>query len=253
MTITDAKLSAYIDGELADSELDMISQALQQDAMLARRVEQLKNSNHLIVAAYSDIDKTPMPQAVLDMLESTDTDERPENIALFPFHHLPKAAQQWAMPIAASMMLVVGLGLGMQITSKSTTIQRDKILAAGVIDKTSPLHHALEKVASLDTYIINATNDAAITPSLTFMSINDDYCREFTVTQHEMTSRAVACRKTTTWEIQLVALVPAKNVSSGGYSTASAGFNAQFDEFVDGLILDEPLDADEERALLNKW
>ncbi len=253
MTITDEKLSAYIDGELADSELDMISQALQQDDRLARRVEQLKSSNHLIVAAYSDIDKTPMPQAVLDMLESTDTAERPQNVVPFPFHRLPRAAQQWAMPIAASMMLVVGLGLGMQITPTGTAVQRNNVLAAGALDKTSPLHHALEKVASLDTYIINATNDAAITPSLTFMSVNGDYCREFMVTQNELTNRAVACRKTTTWEVQLVALVPAQNVEDGVYSTASAGFNAQFDEFVDGLISDEPLDADEEHALLNKW
>jgi hypothetical protein len=157
------------------------------------------------------------------------------------------------MPIAASMILVVGLGLGMQITSKNSAVQRDNILAAGVIDKTSPLHHALEKVASLDTYMTDAATDAAITPSLTFISVNGDYCREFTVMQHELSNRAVACRKATTWEVQLVALVQAKNVTDGGYSTASAGFNAQFDEFVDGLILNEALDADEERALLNKW
>ena len=253
MKITDEILSAFIDGELDDTDTDDVKEALLRDKALVRRLEQLKSADRLIASTYGAIDKTPMPTAVLDMLAPAELADGDDNIVRLPFHRIPAAVKAWAAPIAATLMFVVGLGLGAQFSAPDRDQNRGSILAAGEIDKAGALHLVLETVASAETYVVDAASGAAITPLLTFRTADGAYCREFTAVQGETTNRGVACRKENAWEIQFAARVPAAQTNPDAYSTASAGVSAQFDEIVDNMIAGEPLGPDEERTLLKRW
>ncbi len=250
MTVTDEKLSAYIDGELALDEIEAINNALKSDAALAARLAELKRPDRLIAAAYGEIDKEPMSEAIMDLLRPEAGDGGTAiggNIVRFPLS-LMRAPQKWAMPLAASVALAIGVGVGVQLTSDNGPERRENILLAGVIEAASPIHQALDSVPSSETYSLNG---ASVTPVLTFKSKEGDYCREFLVASDAVTSRAVACRMNDQWAVQF-AMVSDRNMDPDSFSTASTAASPAFDSFVDELMGDEPLASDDEAAIIKR-
>lgn len=251
MMITDEKLSAYIDGELALNEIEAIDKALNSDAALAARLAEMKRPDRLIAAAYGEIDKDPMPDRVMDLLRAAPGHAKSDNgkkIIRFPFQQFVSLPQQWATPIAAAVALAIGVGVGVQFISDNSPEQRENILLAGVIDAASPVHQALDSVPSSEAYSLNG---GSITPVLTFKSREGDFCREFSVTSDAVTNRAVACRVNDQWVVQF-AMVSDRNMDPGSFSTASAAASPAFDGFVDELMGDEPLASDDEAAIIKR-
>lgn len=257
MMIMDEKLSAYVDGELSDDEMERIRGAIDSDPLLATRVDKLKQVDHLIASACAEIDNEQMPSAVLEMLQPN-TNIRPtgnkENRgSVLSFKPAIQFSQRWrmsTMSMAASIIFVVAAGLGVQQALKPSGTE--SLLASNMIDQSNPLHHALERVASSQEYLVDLSGAITITPVLTFVSIGGDYCREFSLRTRDMTSRSVACRSQSGWKIQRTVKTSVQGSSlEGTYSTASSEIDEDFNAFVDDLMATSPLDAQEEAAIVS--
>ena len=250
MTISDEKLSAYIDGELSPSEVNEINEALKADPAVAARLERLKQPGALIAAGYGEIDDEPMPDSVMDLLRDTGDTENPgEKVIQFAPRPAAKSKASWAVPLAASVALAIGVGVGMQIAADRTN--RDGRLAyVGVIDQSSPVFAALESTPSATMV---ETPQGTIMPVLTFKSANGEYCREYVVANDVAARRAVACRNEGQWVTQFAALAPQNSVTPNGYSTASAEIATQFDSLIESMMADEALDTEQEAPLLGRW
>lgn len=258
MTLMDEKLSAYVDGELSDDEMERIRCTVDTDPLLAARVDKLKQVDHLIASTYAEIDNEQIPFAVLKMLQPN-TNIRPagnkENRdSLLSFKPVIQFFVRWrmsAMSMAASIVFVVAAGLGVQQALKPSGAE--SLLASNMIDQSSPLHYALERVASSQEYLADLPADIAITPVLTFVSIDGDYCREFSLRTENMTHRSVACRSQSGWEIQRTVKTGMQGSSlEDTYSTASSEIDENFNAFVDGLMATSPFDAQEEAAIVSR-
>ncbi|MBL4619987.1 MAG: hypothetical protein JKX88_07810 [Marinicaulis sp.] len=256
MIFPDEKLSAYLDGELSSDEMAKLRLALEKDPALSRRIKTLKQPDELIIAAYSDINTKPVPEPVMNLLQpespTIQTSVAGDNISHFPFHHLTKVAGQWTTPLAASLALAIGIGVGMQSAQHANTPIENAMLFAGVIDQTQPIHQVLESGRSAETVFLDDGQTASTTPVLTFKSTSGDYCREFILVANNFNNRAVACRGNEGWTIQFAAIGIVENIERGSYSTALPGVNAAFNTMVDELIDDVPLDAPTESALIQR-
>jgi len=252
MTITDEKLSAYLDGELAPDEMDAIRNAIENDNGLRAQIEKLIKADQIITAAYHDIDNAPMPQSVMNLLapRAAAAPADAGNVASFP-RRSAAAQPRWAIPMAAAVALAIGVGVGLQFAPRAHRPSDDTILLAEVIDQSSPIHQILESTRSAQTVYLEGADGASMTPVLTFKSASGDYCREFMLAEQGLTNRAVACRRRDGWAVQFAA-------ANGGaadpdvYATASVHFGPVFDAAVDALIDDAPLSAADELALIQK-
>ncbi len=254
MTLTDEQLSAYIDGELAASDMELIRRMLEDNDALSARLARLKRMDQIITAAYGSITDEPIPDPVLSLLapatNAPKSDLHSDNIFPLPNGrtlHIPK---QWHAPLAAAAALAVGVSIGLQL-SPNIHPNRTAPMIAGIIDKSSPLHAALETAPSAQPFMLGTDKGGAITPVLTFKSTDGRFCREFNLRSSTGGQRALACRLDGTWVVQFAAATNSK-AAGAVYSTASSDVAAQFNELIDVLIDDAPLDADEEAAIIEK-
>lgn len=240
MTITDETLSAYLDGELSGEDRARVEAAIAADASLQARVKELDGATRRFTAAIREADKAPMPAGVENLL-------RPKTDNVVAFNPRKQEPQKWAGPaaIAASLLaLVVAAGLfgnGPRGAGERLTI------AAGTIDRASPLHRALDRTASAEAAKVGG---ASIRPVATFRIAGGAICREFLAERGGGAVRAVACREDSQWSVKIAAQEAA---AGGGYQTAS-GPGAAIGAFIDGAIVGDALGVDEERALIAaKW
>lgn len=250
MIVTDEKLSAYIDGELSPGEVADLNKALQTDSTLAARLERLKRPDALIAAAYSEINDEPMPDGVMDLLRGTNSVESAdENVFQFTPKPVGKSPAPWITPLAASVALAIGVGVGMQIASDHTR-DNGQFAVAGVIDPSNPLYAALESTPS---GVTTETETGALTPVLTFRSVDERYCREFSINKDNQLSHAVACRTDAGWETRFAVFGSAAVRNNDQYSTASSSDDDNFETFVSTMMANDALSQNEEKALLGRW
>lgn len=239
MTITDETLSAFLDGELSGEEHAQVEAAIAADPALEARVSALAAATRRFAAAIREADKDPMPAGVADLL-------RPKVDNVVAFRPKKREQPKWAAPaaIAASLLaLVVAAGLFGDGPGGGARV----MIAAGPIDKASPLHRALDRTASAASEQIGRSS---IRPVATFRVAGGALCREFVASQEKGAVRAVACRDDRQWTVKIAATEAA---SAGGYQPAS-GPAAAISAYVDSAIEGDALGPDEERALIDaKW
>jgi anti-sigma factor RsiW len=239
MTITDETLSAFLDGELSGEERAQVEAAIAADPALEARLSALDAATRRFAAAIRETDAAPMPAGVEDLL-------RPKADNVVAFKPRKKERPKWAAAaaIAASLLaLVVAAGLFGAGPGGGERV----MIAAGPIDKASPLHRALDRTASADSAQVGRSS---IRPVATFRVAGGALCREFIAAQGAGAVRAVACREDRQWTVKIAA---EESPSAGGYQTAS-GPAAAIGAYVDSAIKGDPLGPDDERALIDaKW
>jgi anti-sigma factor RsiW len=100
LPVTDADLNAYVDGQLAESRLAAVEEALVRDPSLAARVAQAKGHNAALHDALDPWLAEPIPERLI-------------TAATGPAHGERRKSRRWMAPaFAAAAMLVVGLGVG---------------------------------------------------------------------------------------------------------------------------------------------
>jgi hypothetical protein len=243
MSWSDDRLSAYLDGELPQEEMEQLARDMASDKTLASRLDRLAAANRAFLAAASGIDAVPLPDRTRALLAGEKEEKgahvipfRPRRIAAFVMEHRAIAA---ALVCAAavyglSMSMLPGQGSGIPASS-------------GVIAANSPLHQALEQTASGET--VKLAGGLAVRPQLTFLTSDDAYCRQYALTSAGGTVEGIACRGGEGWRLQ-VASFAAGQAGQDDYQTAASGRSAALEAFIDANITGAPLNAEDETALL---
>lgn len=251
MKFTEEQLSAYLDGELPDKLMAAIKTAITKDPKIAGRVSALDMANQSIKAAYGDISEEPIPAEILALLGDKAVPIKRatmNNVVPFRARLSTFSASKWAAPLAASLAMMIGLTVG-----RGTLVAPDNNGAlfaqlTGTITTSSPLYDILETRPSAVEVRFDNGEDIAIKPTLTFQTVDGQYCREFQAQSEASALRGVACRSKTNWKI--LTLNQAERYAGEGYQTASGTSAEIVNQVIDTIIFGDPLSGEDENKLI---
>ena len=241
MNISDEQLSAFLDAELPESEMEMIRQQISEDENLANRLAELAMVDEQIAHHYSAIDARPLPDAITQLLASAPTETKAPvsaQIIAFPvWKKIQRGLQQHAA-IAACTLLVLGYGFIQLLPSA----------------QNSPLDNWSAITAALDTTASGSEQTLAqgqrIKPRLTFVNQAGNYCRQFFIGDANSGAESIACRVNGEWQADtIVAIEAVQNTAEYQTATNSA---AVLDERLDKIMQGDVLDAQQEADLIQR-
>jgi negative regulator of sigma E activity len=245
MNITDEQLSAFLDAELSNAEMDAIREQLLEDESVADRLAELALVDELVAASAKQIDARPISQAITTLLQEPSAIEDPSasqaepttaQIIAFPLWKRVQKALQQPLAAAASVALVIGFGLSQMLNHNSDS--NDWSAVAKVLDVVPS---GLVQVA---------TNGAEVKPRLSFKNHSGEYCRHFDLKNEQGQSENIACRQNGQW--QLTASIVSEKIQGGDYQTASggSGLDEALEEMIDGNVFNKNAEAD---AIAKRW
>jgi hypothetical protein len=233
MKISDEQLSAFLDAELPEDEMEMIRQGISEDESLANRLADLAMVDEQVARHYARIDEHPMPAAVSRLL---DEDSKPAtNVIAFPARKKLPGFQRYAA-VAACAAVLMGIGVVQWLPTDQAA--RDWNAIAQVLEQNpSGSEQSL-------------ADGSQVKPRLTFINKRGDYCRQFQLMERENATENIACRTNNQWE--LVTRVEQGTRVAGDYQPASGG--SKLDDALDEMIEGEAFDAiAEQRAIEQHW
>lgn len=235
MKISDEQLSAFLDAELPEQEMEFIRQQLSDDETLANRLAELAMVDEQIASHYAGIDQQPMPEAITQLLR--DEQSVTNNIIQFPLwkkmHH--KLQQHAAM--AASVALVIGFSAAQLLPGSNNA------------DNWNAIAQVLDNASSGTEQII--TDGSRIKPRLSFINQEGDYCRQFLVVDKNISAENIACRTNNRWQLTM-SIYSQQQAQPGEYQTATGG--SVLDSALDEMMQSDAFDAEaENRAIKNRW
>lgn len=249
----DATLMAYADGELDQETVIRLEAALANDADLRQRVAMFRKTRQLAKDAVRAAYDAPVPEALQQKVESLvkqdaehSSEPARDNVVPFAAAGKPSTAapprSRFALPMAASIALVVGLLGGLAINRLAVDSGAPVEIA---ILQQEGLADALGRVASGATAQLGGGDDRF----RAIASFKDDggaFCREFEVDQQDRTTLvAVACRQERKWNVQFAVVAGS---SAEGYAPASS--LEALDAYLSSIGASETLSADEEQQEL---
>lgn len=228
MKITDEQLSAFLDAELPEDQMQHIRKLLQQDEQLAERLAALAEVDLLLKQQVSLIDQTPVPDQVLALLDEPEQG----SVIRFPLWRRLAAPRQWHTAAAACMAFAAGYTLVLWQQQ----------------DPWSEIRLALETQPAGVIYQLEA--DSTLTPHLTFMDQQGRYCRQYQVRNKTELSQQLACRSADGW--QLEAMVNGSSKQELVYQTASGAqvLDPVIDQMISGQVLSLSI---EQQLIQNGW
>lgn len=238
MNLTDETLSAFLDSELTEAEMETVRDQLAADPALADRLAELASVDAELQAHYGSIDDRPMPESVTRMLEA-DHSRSPgperENVIAFPWWRRLRGHTGKAVAAA----IIAGVAMTQWLTLPS-----DGQRASPAVAKV------LESQPSGEVYEVNG--NTMLTPRLTFRNQAGEWCRQFRMDTEKSASEQIACR-TDGGAWQQVAREDAELLpEADSYQTATGG--KVLDQSLDQMMAESPLGPDEERTLLEqRW
>lgn len=229
--ISDEKLSAFLDAELPEAEMEIIREQLIEDENLANRMAELAMVDELVAMSYSTIDACPVPQAITQLLaEDAPKSETPKSetqsatIIAFPLLKKIQERVQQHAAIAAGVALVIGFGISQSL---HTNTADDWQSVARILDTTPS---GVEQLSA---------KGVQVKPRLTFTNKAGDYCRQFVMSAKNTTSENIACRTDNKWQLAATITVDAVK-DAGTYQTASGGslLDATLEQMASGDFFD---------------
>lgn len=236
MTISDEQLSAFLDAELPEAEMEQVRQHLIDDENLANRLAELAVVDEQIARHYAQIDGRPLPVAITRLL-AEEPDQTGNNVIQFPLWKRVQRGLQQHAAIAACTLLVIGFGMVQLLPGNNQSTNNWNAVAQVLEQNPSGNEQRLD-------------DGSRVKPRLTFINNSGDYCRQFQLIEHNKSSENIACRSNNSWEV--VISVQQKTLADGDYQTASGG--SLLDNALDEMMSSEAFDrAAEQQAINSRW
>lgn len=236
---TEEDIAALVDGSIDDEqEAAALRRVLEDDPEAQAYAEQVRTANALLREAFDVPADEATPAAIQAALFG-----EPDKVAVLK----PRRKISTWVPtsIAASLALVIGLGLGGGFDGAP-----DRVVAAlGNAPQDGPLHAALETLPS------GSTSEAGVQPMLSFRDGNGRVCREFDVAGElpEELEFGIACRTPTgQWHVEIVVAAPITEPGPDGFRPASGAGGTALDAMLDALDAGPSLAPEAEADLLQK-
>ncbi|MBD3641651.1 MAG: hypothetical protein HUJ18_11715 [Marinobacter sp.] len=237
MNITDETLSAFLDHELPEAEMQAVRDQLAADPALADRLAELASVDAELQTHYGAIDNRAMPEAVNRLLADelpAGAGGEPDNVIAFPWWR--RLREHTGKAVAAAV--IAGFALAQWLA----------VPGSGEDAGWAEVAQALETRPSGEPHAID---DTTVTPRLTFRNQAGDWCRQFQVQRPDHASEQIACRTGAgNWEPVAKVDVEA-GAAPDSYQTASGG--SVLDSTLDRLMAGPPLGRQEEQALMERW
>lgn len=241
MIISDEKLSAFLDAELAENEMESIRELISEDETLANRLAELAMVDAKIAQHYSTIDKRPLPDAVENLLASAPDVATPvpsATIIPFPLWKKVQRGLQQHAAVAACTALVVGFGLAQLLPGSQNSPLADWNAIAAVLDTAAS---GTEQTLA---------DDKQIKPRLTFINEQGNYCRQFRVSDAHTTTENIACRVGEQWQPGFTIYTQGEP-SDGDYQTATHSA-PELDQELDNIMQGDAFDAQAESTIIRR-
>jgi hypothetical protein len=228
---SDMMLMAYADGELDARAAESLRQAIAADAALAWRAERFRRSRDRSRQAYADVLAEPPPERLIAAIMR----DRP---AAASGAGTASLARHLALPIAASLMLLAGLGGYLAGRNTATPQGADLLGGPALAEAVGALLTGKEKTVSIGGAPVRLG-------VLATYEVEGGLCRSFEA--HGAAGEAVrglGCRFGAGWHVDFAVSVP----SGGGVIPAGSGPVASLDAYLDALGARGPLDREAERG-----
>lgn len=251
MKINDEILSAFLDGELPEAQMRQVRERLAEDPALADRLAELSATDEALVHHYSAIDERPLPEGLQQLLADSDTRFESEpgpakpsaQVIEFPLWRRARQALSQHAGLAASVALALGFGLA-QLTGTFTGT-----IAPNTADSWQPVAQRLDTLPSGASQSL--PDGREITPRISFVNQQGQYCRQYRLSGSEQSSENIACRTeqgSAAWEQMASISQPA--TESGSYQTASGG--SVLDGVLDQMMADGIIEPSREQQLIQQ-
>ncbi len=237
--IDDNTLMAFADGELDEDRATYVLAALEQDAALRARLEDMQSTDALLRAAV--VPTLDVPERLTNLLQPRST------IVRLP---TKTPGQQWWMPAGAAVAAALAVWMAGTITL-SQPVGWLRHVDDGVAI-SGPLEAAA--IGARSGSLVRA-GDLNIHPVVSFVANDGRACRELHVRDKEMAARIIACRDVQEgeWCIEAFASMPVHEFQNT-YQTAGAPRNPVIDAALARLGVKATMGAKEENeAIARKW
>ncbi len=256
--LSDATLMAYHDGALSPAEARAVEAALAEDPTARERLHVLAEIDALVGRAFATPLHQPVPESLLGAI-----DDGPAPNTAAPAGRArrramaSRVARNGALPLAASLMLLVGLaggyGLSRLVPARDAA---DGFVSTAGLDRH--VENALESAASgrvLRWQSSDRQAEGHVRLVLTFVDGAGRFCREYELLdkgpQGEQATVGVACRgESGGWRNEVV--VAAHAQPTGAFLPASGSSGAALEAAIATLMVDEPLSAEREQRLIDR-
>ena len=210
--ISDEQLSAYLDGELDTAGMQAIEAELAASAELSARMDALRATNDAARAYFSQPDETPVPDALLQMIQTQPLPQTDEGMADQDKESEARADDN-VVPLRKS-----GKSAGPRIPMATWGIAASLVLGLTLMFQYRPdgaIDAGLNQFA--DTALSGDIHDGGerrTELAMSFENADGEFCRE--VIQHtpESSRTLIACGEPGDWHWQVMPETP-------GYQTAS--------------------------------
>ena len=280
LTISDEVLSAFLDAELPEQQMEQIREALLEDDNLANRLADLAMVDEVIATKYDKINQQPLPAAINELLaaipeekasvtaiqaaenfsgntvsqskasdsselnktESNKTDNNSNVVSLWQ-----RTKNSTNKPFALAASIAVAAGLFATIFSQTNNIS---------VDSWQEVAQILEQKTSGNEQTL--ANGKTIKTQLTFNNQQGNFCRQYDISSEIEIERNIACRVNQEWELALT-VVEHKTEHKGeqeqatqNYQTATS--NSMLRDQIDNMAAGDFLDKQQEQQVINnRW
>lgn len=267
MILTDEKLSAFLDGELDTTEMDLVREAIAQDVAISDRLAALAEVDRVVKAAAEKATAVALPKEIVALLsdesrqsdksgaqatdvslerESTTEQYSTENVTRFQqktssINSAQQNQTKWKGPfaIAASVAVLAGLVFFNQ-QGAETTQPTHWANVSSVLDS-----NLTGEATTFDTGV-------TVTPQLSFVNTDFNYCRQAEVASQDELNVMIACKdKQGVWQLAASKL-DELGESTGQYQTATSA--KVMEDELDNMMASAPLNREQEKnAIEATW
>ncbi len=253
-------LYAYVDNELDAANSAKVEAAMADDPELKSLIEEQRALRALLGSAYSPVLEEPVPDRVMaaargpigaaadakaargKVVRLAAARERRQQAA----QDTDKpAANDWTWKHWGGMAACLAIGVLAGHSAWLANATSDVANVDGQFVARGQLAQALS------TQLASAQpKDAPVKIGLSYVSKENELCRSFTV--HSAGTDGLACRRANEWALRVIEQVQPKPADAGNLRMAASPVPAAVLKVVDEQIQGSPLDADAERAAMNK-
>lgn len=263
MILTDEKLSAFLDGELDTAEMDLVREAIAHDVTVSDRLAALAEVDRVVKVAAEKATAVALPKEIVALLSdekplSQESEVQASGVSLVSESSSNQSFAENVKPFPKKVD-VTNSGLGGQTKWKGPfAIAASVAVLASLVffnqqgtETVQPSHWA--NVSSvLDENLSGETTSfvsgVKVTPQLSFLNTEFNYCRQAEVASQDELSVMIACKdKQGTWLLAASKLDEVGEMA-GDYQTATSA--KSLEDELDKMMASAPLNREQEKSAI---